>query len=305
MWQCGCDDIRREIVKNNGLRFSHIRTGRDNEFKLSVELRNLKIDTYKDRLIIGGSLSKFINGNNYNLITCTDIRKAFAEIETALNLPVCNGQLKRVDVGGCFPVAGNVQEYCGVLDEMPRYRRGIIKNSLYFEQSEKSMVFYDKHKESKAHHTTPPVEWVQVANVMRYELRLLSHLPRYLNRKRVTAQELCDPVVLCGLVDMWKQEYNKIKKLASMEFVPSNIKTPKQWDNVCVLLLVEKFGLNSVLDKINLTGLSKDQKKRLRQRIRAIYRADTNSLLNATPLAQELDNAINNAYNSMLDYAQR
>ena len=85
-----------------------------------------------------------------------------------------------------------------------------------------------------------------------------------------------------------------------MEFVPTKIKTTKQFNNACIMLLIEKFSLSDVLEMIQRTGMSKDQQKRVRKRMREVYKYNnTNSLLDVSPLATELDNAINNTYETM------
>lgn len=264
---------------------------------------NLIIRTTTQGLSIGGgSLCKFLHGNNMVNFTRRDTRLAFEKLSDTLHISLNNATVSRMDIAYNFEVTYPPESYFYYLGNLPYHKRleqmfckGI--EGLYYSSvsDRKQLVFYDKIKETIHRKESIPEE-CQNKNLLRYELRLKNHIKQIFKVSKVTVPMLYDVGFYNRIVDYWRSEYRKIVKVNEYEIDITDCKGILDLNKIGLLLLVERQGgMNDFFKTIdqqhNIGKLDKRQLTEIKRQTRELLQNKSVGIIR-NPLIEELNTLV-------------
>lgn len=109
-------------------------------------LRNMRVEVRGTTLVVEGSLTKWVLGNNYaKPLGIWEIRSGVKALSVALGVPIEKAVVQRLDVAFNFRVKHMPWLYMRrLLYSDGFYSAHIKKETLYFSKHDCQMVFYDK-----------------------------------------------------------------------------------------------------------------------------------------------------------------
>lgn len=191
--------------------------GYSDTFKISINRNRIKVD--------GSGLGRYLNGNNQDGMTLQQTRHAIEKLSDALHLDFNNAKVTRVDVGKNIITKFKPEIYFPYFGESVGYKRLEAGSGLYYKNSLRTLVFYNKIKEQKAKRQTIQAPFLG-NNLLRYELRFDRQLKRELSMKEITAKSLYDENFYITIARMWRDQYLKIIKRSNKEIcIPTTSST--------------------------------------------------------------------------------
>ncbi len=131
----------------------------------------------------------------------------------SLKLPFENAKVNRIELAENFILERPVREYMSLMGEATYFtKRPYSKNGLYYTNSRRSMIFYNKVKEyqdKKQANLIPDV--YKNRNVLRYELRFTKRLKQQFSSE-VKALDLYNEDFYIKVINRWLNSYFDIKK---------------------------------------------------------------------------------------------
>jgi hypothetical protein len=173
---------------------------------------NFRVTYSTNNLSFQGSLTKFLLGNNVQNMSRNQITEAFKKLEAKLGFEIGNFRISRIDIGVTFEMKSIIPMYLESLVEMPRYNVNTYgSETKSFMNKSKTITFYDKANKynSKKHDLRLADLDMNSDNLLRYELQI-KKANRILGK--ITVNELNTDKYLKKLVNMWKNDFHKIKK---------------------------------------------------------------------------------------------
>jgi len=222
---------------------------------------------------IWGSPAKWLFGNNAETLTLSQTEEAFKTLAEALQLPyetLLWGKVQRLDFSSVICMDYAPKAYYGNLDYVHKYRRSLDASgdSLYFKQSEKWVVFYDKQKDAEAKGMRLP-DWASGENLLRYEVRYLK--PRRTHLFKVKKQwigdadgkgnlylkDLLNEHIYSACIDAWLNIYENIIKSSKMSdmVTTKRLNKPTEVSDAMLAPIVAEVGLDclsKMLEEIKL-----------------------------------------------------
>lgn len=270
-------------------------------YSVTGNLDNFLIKITEGGISIKGSISKFYFGNNIQTLSLQQTKEAIQMLSDKLQLSLFQAKITRIDIGAVLITKHIPASYFKFLGNKARYERVLkTKNSLCYETIKRILSFYDKTLEANKSGMNIPDEYKD-ANLLRYELRFTQRIPNQLNEKEVNGETLCKPVFYSKLIKLWKDEYQSIQKLSSLNCPDYTIiKTPSDAkDAILVSLLQDKdiSFVNSFIGDLKTNNTFTDPKyyyrtsKELSNLISIQTQKQNNSIV-------EIDNIINSFFNS-------
>lgn len=190
------------------------------EVSVYGSVSNIKVSQTFGGYYIQGSLPKYLYGNNVCQLTRKDIGTAIENLSDTLHLPIQDADVTSIEVGANICLSKVPSAYIGLLGDMPRMKRVMLGDSLYYRGSGKvfprQYYFYDKKQEVKKKGGVMPHRF-ETANMLRYEMRLYRHLAKQLGIQELKASTLQDRAVYRELVNRWLDGYLSIKKITDMK----------------------------------------------------------------------------------------
>lgn len=239
-----------------------------NYFKIAASRTGVNI---KD-----GSMCKWYLGDNFKTLGRGDIKHAIEKLGDTLHLLIDEATVTRIDIAQNFMVKHPTEIYYNHLGELRHAKRAPTTGNggiegLYYYQSNGLLIFYDKIREQTEKGCSIP-ELYQGKNVLRYEQRYKSRLPKSFNVERVKGSMLYDEKFYMGVVNRWHENYNNISKINDININFEAMKTKKDLYTMGILSLIELQGgelsVTSQIAEAQKTGiLSKKQAFDLRQAI--------------------------------------
>jgi len=276
----------------------------DGETVITGKLDNFDITINRGGVNIkNGSLCKYYLGDNFKTMGRAETKRAIEKLSDTLHLPIGEATVTRLDIAQNFIVRQPVQVYYNHFGEMkhggrsPVTRDGEIEG-IYYYQSRGLLCFYDKVKEQQAKRQPIP-ELYQNRNVLRYEQRYTSRLPKSFNVERVTGSMLYNEKFYIDVINRWRDNYRAINKLNDININFETMRTKTDLYNLGVLALTEIAGgeLNfiSQIKEAQLTGiLTKKQAFDLKQSVTAACKLKDGVTLQNDAIT-ELDKKVNEA----------
>ena len=293
--EAGSFDDSRILQSLDGIK-QHCNTD-DGQVYYSGRLGNYKVSLSGQGISLKGSLAKYSLPDNFHTLTRSDTKRAFEKMADDLHIPVQRAKVTRIDLAKNMLMLYTPETYYGYLGESQHYKRLPQDKSIYYSNGLRQMIFYNKVAEGKNKRQILPDVW-NGQNVLRYELRFKSRLPKQLNRPEITPTTLTDEKFYMELVNKWINEYEAINKLHSINFNLSDMNSPKDFIKQLSLFAVHLIGQDKIMAEVeNLRAKNAFDKpeyySRLKKEIRELCK--TPELTNSSELVAELDKKIRTA----------
>ena len=271
-------------------------TERQNEksgYSCSGKVLDYTVNVFESGISLKGSLCKSFFGDNLQTLTRRAAKQAIEKLSDCLHTDISKAKVTRFDVSNVIPTKRQPADYYSYLGNKPYFERlQASTNTLYYNNYQRQMVFYDKTKEATAKEIQIPAVW-QNCNLFRYELRYQKRVNKQL-KADVTASTLIDEEIYRGIIQNWHTEFKTIQKLKNQNFMTDDITTLKIAKEALFAHLLQQSG-QTVIDEF-LNEL-KAQKKFNSRSDYTKLKADLNKMLvakngNKSDLMQELETAI-------------
>ncbi len=272
-------------------------TRNDGQVYISGYLDNYKVNISGQGISLKGSLAKYFLPDNFHTLTRSDSSRAFEMMGDELFLPIQKAKVSRIDFSQNLLMDFEPEAYYSYLGDSQNYSRLTQPKSLYYSNGLRTKLFYNKIAEGKAKGLNLPDIW-NGQNVLRYEMRYTSRLPKQFNSSEVTASTLLDEKFYIGLCDKWQAEYKAINKLHTINFNLSDMNSPKDFWKQINLMAINMIGQDKIMQEIENLRHQKAFEKpeyysRLKKDVRELCK--TPELTTSSDLVAELDKKITNA----------
>lgn len=215
----------------------------------SGKSNNMVLHYNTNSISISGSLAKYHYGNNLDTLTREATGNTIAELSDLISVDLSNARVQRIDFSTNFITEYKPKYYFNFLRHLTRFHRQEETYSLYYNQTNKKLLFYDKIKEAKKNNMPIPNEFKD-KNVLRYEFRLLKQLNKFFKRQ-VYVKDLSNKDLYYFLIDEWYKHYKAIDKQKNkIEVMQSKVQTPKDFDKQLLIGLVSSLGYDTIDDII-------------------------------------------------------
>jgi len=180
-------------------------------------------------------------------------------------------KVTRVDVATVFPTKRPPSDYFSYLGNKAHFKRlQAAPDTLYYQNHQRVLCFYDKAKETKE----LPV-FLQGCNVFRYELRWLRRVKSQL-KTDVRAKTLYDELFYQSIIQRWYDEFKNIKKINEQRFMTDNITTVKDAESALFSYALQQLGQSTIddfLNELKAKDKFKDRQRyyELKKRLQTIY----------------------------------
>ena len=266
----------------------------DGQIYASGYLKNYKVNISGQGVSLKGSLAKYFLPDNFHTLSRSDSARAFEMMSDELCLPIQKANVSRIDFSQNLLMDFEPQAYYNFLGECQYYHRQPQSKSLYYTNGLRQKLFYNKIAEGKAKGLSLPDVW-NGQNVLRYEMRFTSRLPKQFNKAEITASSLSDEQFYMTVFDKWLAEYEAINKLHSINFNLSDMNSPKDFWKQINLMAVNVIGQDKIMQEIENLRHQKAFNKpeyysRLKKEIRELCKIP--EMTASSDLVAELDKKI-------------
>ena len=216
-------------------------TGYLESYRVSINNNRIKIHN--------SSLAKFINNDNQQGMFLQTTRKALEKMSNALKLDMDNAKVTRIDLGKNIITKHSPETYLPFLGDLKGYKRHESGEGLYYINSLKQLVLYNKIKEQKAkRQELQPI--FKNHNLLRYEIRLLNHLENQLNENLVNGKLLYNEEFYTKVVKLWKDLYFNIAKRSSKTSIIPPTTSTKELASILSAFAISEIGDSSLLNMV-------------------------------------------------------
>lgn len=209
------------------------------------KLGNMRVSVNDRGCSISGSLCKFHHGDNMQRLTRQETKKAIEHLSDCLGLDLNQGRVYRLEVGENFVMKEPVSVYCSLCGDASRYSRSVMKmgrgEGLYYTNSLRSLYLYDKIGELKKKRVPIP-ELFNSRNVLRYEIRYTTRLPKQFSTTVLRCSDLYREDFYSKIVERWKGEYFSIQKQKQQRFDMKKIKDARTLKSQLALIGLDALG---------------------------------------------------------------
>lgn len=273
------------IMSDGESRIGRFISGYINNFKVSINPFRVKIH--------GASLACYINGDNQQGMSLKQTRTAIQLLSDQLHLDIGKAKVTRLDLGRNIITKFTPEIYIPYLGESNGYKRLEAGDGLYYKNTLRTLVFYNKIQEQKARRNEI-AEPFTGRNLLRYELRLTTNLERELNRPRIDGNLLCDEDFYIQLGKMWRDQYLKITKRSSQTATIPPTGSTLELTKMLAAIAVQRLGDENLLRMISewqqKNELSKKQASDHRKLIRDIVKKEMK--VQGNEFIEELDKKV-------------
>jgi hypothetical protein len=269
------------------------------ETVLSGSLNGLRVTVSRSGVNIkDGSLCKWYLGDNFQTMGRGDAKRAIEKLSDALHLPMDKANVTRLDIAQNFIVKHPTDVYYNHLGILMYAQRLQQPDGLYYSQTGRRLVFYDKIKEQK-NKREPVPELYTGRNVLRYEQRYTSRIATQLKTTEITGALLYDEAFYIKLLNGWRDAYGSIQKINDVSINFEAMKTKQDLYKMGVLSLMERTGgqmemFNQITEAQKRGELTSKQAYDLRQAVNDACRVKEN-LSVPNDAIKELDKKVNEA----------
>ncbi len=181
----------------------------------------VNVNTIDEVVILGSLCKSYFGGSNLFSMTLDEIEQHLRKLANILKLPLLDAEVKRIDIGTSLLMQNQPENYFNALGGSSRCERWTRRHSLYYVNSYKTLIFYNKLTEMKKKEGVR-IDGEQYSNILRYELRYFKDIADKFNTEKIKVKDLYDIGFFDKLVNRWVREYEKINK--NRLFEPSNDK---------------------------------------------------------------------------------
>jgi len=263
----------------------------DSGYNCTGKIKKYSVCVSDNGISMKGSLAKNHFGDNIHTLTRKDVQWAIEELSDRLHIDINVAKVTRLDISTVLYTKHPPADYYPYLGQKPYFERlQSTPDTLYYNNHQKQIVFYDKKKEAKEKGVQIP-EILQNANLLRYELRYTRRINKQLNYD-VTAGKLYVRPFYDSLIENWYQELKSIQKLKKQSFMIDNISTVKDAEMALFAHLLQQSG-QSIIDEFLAELKAKDKFKdkqryyELKKRLQTV--ASTYEFHEKNELMQEIE----------------
>jgi hypothetical protein len=242
-------------------------------------------------------IAVFVNGNNFQALSRGDTRQAIEKLSDLLRLPMDRAAVTRIDIAQNFIMRHDKVVYFDHLGTLQYFKRFQQNNGLYYSNSNKTLLFYEKvHEQTDKGQSIP--EMYQGRQVLRYEQRYKKRLLQCFNLPELRASLLYNPVFYTDIVNRWRREYEEIKKINDIQIDYTMIKTTKDQARQALLYYITQRGgelqvINEIKEAYHKGELTKKQAHDLREKVEEACKCE--SFTASSDVIQELDRKVKEA----------
>jgi hypothetical protein len=265
-----------------------------NGYSVTGKIQGYTANVCENGISLKGSLCKsFFETDNIHTLQRGTVKQAIEKLNDCLHIDLSGAKVTRLDIATVIPTKRPPADYYAYLGQKSHFERlQSTKESLYYNNHQRQMIFYDKGKEARAKKMNIPAVW-ENSNLFRYELRYTKRLNKQL-KTDTTASTLYNEKFYRGVLWNYYTEFKTIQKLKNNSFMIDDIKTPKEAQAALFSYLLQKEGQNLVTDflsELKANNTFPDRKYYTR------LKADLNKMLvakneNKSDLIQELETYI-------------
>jgi hypothetical protein len=274
------------------------RTEKENSSYMQGDLKNMKVTFNEGSISIKGSLSKYYFGNNFKTLSKKEIKEVIEMLGNDLNINISNSSISRIDFSTNLNTTYKPTIYYPFLGTLTRFSRLVQPSSIYYNQTSKRLLFYDKTKWAKQTRNNIPNEFIG-KHLLRYELVINKNLKRFFNKDKVLLKHLTKDSIFRTLLNAWKEYYNKIEKqnTKQIKIMSSNIHTPKDLDKALLQTLIKQVGFEKVDRMIEeLKAKNTFSHKEYYSRMKRKYRKMTKTHIDSDDMISEINKKVNEIY---------
>jgi len=202
-------------------------------------------DTYPQKLSVSGSLAKFHYGDNLQKLTRSETQKAIEKLSERLSVNLKPAKVQRLDLGANLIMNRPCSEYQSLLNEVPRMLRSTVSsksNSVYFKNSQRTIILYDKIEDCRRLKEEIP-ELFKGRNVLRYELRFMKDIPVQFKGQTITAETLYSELFYIEILKRWRESYFAISRNEGYRMRDDiDIEKPKDLINYFAAIGIQQLG---------------------------------------------------------------
>lgn len=283
------DRVNQDCL-NNLNEFINEKTG---QRILKGDLGNLKIKQVYDGVSIFGSLPKYFLGNNLETLTRQGTERAIEKISDELCIK-CNGsKIYRIDIAGNLLMKEPTYKYLSYLGDCRYMKKSNFNNSLYYSNSKKQIIFYDKPKEMKKKRADIPEEFKKYEDrILRFELRFKKRIKDQFG-KIIFLSDLSDEDFYIMILNKWKEAYFEINKIKSLNLNKMEKVTSKEFKDYLLSYFILEKGLDQILNSVDTNRdkfKSSTEASRLKAEIKRII--NNSNYSDNSELTLELDEKV-------------
>lgn len=270
----------------------------DGTVSISGYLDSIKVRVTSQALKIqDSSVCKWFLGDNFQGLNRGDTKRAIQRLSDELGLPMGRAVVTRIDVAQNFIMRHDKAVYFDHLGSLQYFDRLQQNNGLYYSNRNNSLVFYEKVHEQTIKGQPIP-EMYRGRTCLRYEQRYKRRLLQTFNRPELRAADLYEPGFYCELVNRWRDEYERIKKINDIQINYSMVKTKKDQANQAILWYVSQRGgelqvINEIKEAYKKGELTKKQAHDLKNQVEEACKFE--SFTSASDVILELDKKVKEA----------
>ena len=266
----------------------------DGQVYYSGHLHNYKVKVTEAGISFIGSLAKYYLTDNFHTLNRGDSQRAFEKMADDLHLPIEQAKATRIDFAQNFLMMYEPKAYYFYLGECQHYQRLSQPDSLYYNNSLRTKLFYNKVAQGKAKGLRLP-DVLSGQNVLRYEIRFTGRLPYQFNRPEVIASTLYNEKFYMTIFKRWLSEYQAIHKIKNISFNPDQMNSPKDFKKALELYAINMIGQDKIMQMVEDMRLKQAFDKaeyysRLKKEIREL--CYTPDMTTSSELVEELDRKI-------------
>lgn len=266
----------------------------DGQVILTGHLQNYKASVSQSGISLKGSLAKYYLGDNIQTLTRSDSQRAIEKMQDETLLPIDLAKVTRFDIAANLLVRHEPKAYYSYLGDCQYYKRSQLPDSVYYSNSQRVKLFYNKAAEVKKQGLMLP-EVTTGYNILRYELRFTGRLTKQFNRSDIMVSTLTDEKFYIDAVNRWVHEYQSIDKKRDLNINYENMKSPKDFNRWLQLFAVNAIGQDRLMMAIDemrsrQTFDKPEYYSRLKKELKQLYNDPDRST--SSELVTELDKKV-------------
>lgn len=222
------------------------------EVSFSGYVDNYQVSVFDSGISLKGSLAKYYLQDNFHTLTKKATEQAIESLSDKLSLKISEFEVKRVDIAENFIMKHQHHNaYYDLLGTCQHLKRLEQPKSIYYSNTNKQLIFYNKVAEGRHRGLKLPKVWDN-KQVLRYEFRFMKKPHLQLNMETLIAQDLYDEAVYMKMVDRWLYHYQQVNKIRKQSFAKEIMNKSILFEKQLILLGLQSLGgEQEVLDMID------------------------------------------------------
>jgi replication protein CRI len=292
----------------------YIKEGGRSRHYIDYRFKNLVLRVYTNefrplsRIKLIGSLTKYVYGHNARNADPLTVKRAVAKLKKVTGLPIENFIVTYLEIGVNINVQHPVKEYQALLDYAPRLKKKFYKNTLYFQNTARTIKIYDKVKDAKKKKYQNSNLDIRTLpkNLLRFEVTVKKPTTEFKNdifqikNLYKTNSKKKNTIVYNDLVDKIKYRYFEIYKTNNTDL--SKVAKPKDFIyHLASIGLKQYGGLDGVMKQLKKWRKNGNIPKHYPSKIKEhIENMSTNPTFIPNTHIKELDNLFTNLLEDLM-----